>query len=52
MTFTEWHKANAKYMEPADMVAWCAEAWIAGFDAGVAMEKENNQTTKENENGK
>lgn len=29
--FENWHKANAKYMEPRDLVAWCGSA----FDAGV-----------------
>ena len=30
MTFDEWHKANAKYMEPVDIVDWCREAYEAG----------------------
>ena len=34
MTFDEWHKENAKYMEPADIVHWCAAAWEAGAAAG------------------
>ena len=30
MTFDEWHKANAKYMEPVDIGDWCREAYEAG----------------------
>lgn len=36
MTFEEWHKANAKYMEPADFYPWLADA----FAAGAAAERE------------
>ena len=36
MTFDEWHKANAKYMEPVDIVDWCREA----YEAGLADENE------------
>jgi hypothetical protein len=34
-TFEEWHKVNAKYMEPADIVPWCNDAWREGYEAGV-----------------
>lgn len=30
MTFNEWYEQNAKYMDPADMVAWCESAFKAG----------------------
>jgi len=36
MTFNEWHKNNAKYMEPTDIVAWCQ----AAYKAGAAAERE------------
>lgn len=48
-TFTQWHKENAKYMKPQDIVAWCAEAWIAGYDLAVAIQQEKSETlTDEN----
>lgn len=28
--FDDWHKEHAKYMEPVDIVHWCAEAYEAG----------------------
>lgn len=36
MTFDEWHREKAKYMEPKDIVHWCA----AAFEAGAAAERE------------
>lgn len=27
--FESWYNANAKYMDPADLKAWCQEAWKA-----------------------
>lgn len=33
MTFDEWHEQKAKYMEPKDIVHWCAAAWEAGAKA-------------------
>ena len=36
MTFEEWHQEKAKYMEPKDIVDWCA----AAFEAGAAAERE------------
>ena len=36
MTFDEWHEQKAKYMEPKDIVHWCAAAW----EAGAAVERE------------
>lgn len=33
MTFEEWHKEKAKYMESVDIVHWCAAAWAAGAAA-------------------
>lgn len=35
MTFDEWHKANAKYMEPVDIYSWTAAAYEAGYDDAV-----------------
>ena len=29
-TFEDWHKDHAKYMEPADIVHWCKDAYEAG----------------------
>lgn len=37
MTFDEWHEQKAKYMEPKDIVHWCAAAW----EAGAAAERED-----------
>lgn len=48
-TFNEWHKENAKYMEPADIVAWCAEAWMAGYDMGIAIQKELQEKESKDE---
>ena len=44
MTFAEWHKQHAKYMEPEDIVAWCAEAWMAGFDEAIKQTELTNLT--------
>ena len=29
-TFEDWHKDHAKYMEPADIVHWCKDAYESG----------------------
>ena len=49
MTFDEWHKANAKYMEPVDIVDWCREAYEAGRadeNEACAQEAENRWLDK------
>ena len=47
-TFNQWHAENSKYMEPQDIVAWCAEAWMAGYDMGIAIQKELQAKQQEN----
>ena len=48
MTFDEWHKANAKYMEPVDIVDWCREAYEAGrADENEACAKMFNDNESE-----
>ena len=48
MTFDEWHKANAKYMEPVDIVDWCREAYEAGRkDENEACAKVAEQIERE-----
>ena len=43
MTFEEWHKDNAKYMEPRDFYAWLAEAFAAGKEAAYAASSAPSQ---------
>jgi hypothetical protein len=31
--FDDWHRENAKYMEPADIVSWCQAAWQAALQS-------------------
>lgn len=39
-TFTQWYNENVEDMNPDDLRAWVAEAYMAGYDMGVAIQKE------------
>lgn len=39
-TFAQWIRENEDQMDGVDIVAWCAEAYMAGYDMGIAIQKE------------
>ncbi len=46
--FDDWHKEHVKYMEPVDIVHWCAEAYEAGkLEQAAQIEQMHQQLAAE-----
>lgn len=43
MTFTQWYYEHKDEIRPEDIMAWCAEAWMAGFDEATKQAELLNQ---------
>lgn len=44
--FEQWHKENAKYIEPLDVIPWCESAYLAGQASADYYAKYQDKVTE------